>query len=71
MKLLLEANVETNVKCINSLTDYDEVLLKVKVDKATNGFDIVLTNPPFGTAGRISDKKTLSSFDLGYKWKKT
>lgn len=71
MKLLLEANVETNVKCINSLTDYDEVLLKVKVDKASKGFDIVLTNPPFGTAGKISDKKTLSSFDLGYKWKKT
>jgi len=71
MKLLLEANVETNVKCINSLTDYDEVLLKVKIDKASKGFDIVLTNPPFGTAGKISDKKILSSFDLGYKWKKT
>ena len=70
MKLLLEANVETNVKCINSLTDYDEVLLRVKVDKASKGFDIVLTNPPFGTAGKISDKKILSSFDLGYKWKK-
>ena len=70
MKLLLEANVETNVKCINSLTDYDEVLLKVKVDKASKGFDIVLTNPPFGTAGKIYKKKTLSSFDLGYKWKK-
>lgn len=70
MKLLLEANVETNIKCINSLTDYDEVLLKVKVDNASKGFDIVLTNPPFGTAGRISDKKILSSFDLGYKWKK-
>lgn len=70
MKLLLEANVETNVKCINSLTDYEEVLLKVKVDKASKGFDIVLTNPPFGTAGKISDKKILSSFDLGYKWNK-
>lgn len=70
MKLLLEANVETNVKCINSLTDYDEVLLKVKVDKASKGFDIVLTNPPFGTAGKISDKKILASYDLGYKWKK-
>lgn len=70
MKLLLEVNVETNVKCINSLTDYDEVLLKVKVVKASKGFDIVLTNPPFGTAGKISDKKILSSFDLGYKWNK-
>lgn len=70
MKLLLEANVDTNVKCINSLTDYDEVLLKVKIDKVSKGFDIVLTNPPFGTAGRISDKKILSSFDLGYKWQK-
>jgi len=46
------------------------ILAKVKVDKASKGFDIVLTNPPFGTAGKISDKKILSSFDLGYKWTK-
>ncbi len=70
MKLLLEANVETNIKCINSLTDYDEILLKIKVNKTSKGFDVVLTNPPFGTAGKIFDKKILSSFDLGYKWKK-
>ncbi len=71
MKLLLEVNVETNIRCVNSLKDYDEVLLKVKSDNTLNGFDIVLTNPPFGTAGKISDKKILSTFDLGYKWKKT
>ena len=70
MKLLLDAKKETNIKCINSLRDYEEVLLNIKVDSAANGFDVVLTNPPFGTAGKISDKKILSSFDLGYKWEK-
>ncbi|GAB5410886.1 MAG: hypothetical protein BalsKO_32510 [Balneolaceae bacterium] len=70
MKLLLEANVETNIKCINSLIDYDELVFNANLKKASRGFDIVLTNPPFGTAGKISDKKILSSYDLGYKWKK-
>jgi type I restriction enzyme M protein len=27
-----------------------------------------LTNPPFGTAGKITNKAVLSKFELGYKW---
>lgn len=70
MKLLLEANVETRVRCMNALTDFEEILLRVNADKSFKGFDVVLTNPPFGTAGKITDKKILSSFNLGHKWKK-
>lgn len=33
-----------------------------------NFFDVILTNPPFGTQGKISDKSVLRNFDLGYKW---
>lgn len=33
-------------------------------------FDVVLTNPPFGTKIPIKGKHVLSQFDLGYKWKK-
>ena len=33
-----------------------------------NFFDIILTNPPFGTQGKITDKSVLRNFDLGYKW---
>ncbi|MEK6679462.1 MAG: N-6 DNA methylase [Nitrospirota bacterium] len=74
MKLLLEANRQANIFCTNSLEDLDEVRLIVS-DALNNpdknrddGFDIVLTNPPFGTLGKITNTKTLSQYDLGYKW---
>lgn len=70
MRLLLEANVKSNIYCRNSLMDIDLLKLDLisKSFKNFSGFDIVLTNPPFGTAGKINDINILSNFDLGYKW---
>ena len=31
-------------------------------------FDLVITNPPFGSKGKIDDEALLSQYDLGYKW---
>ena len=31
-------------------------------------FDVIVTNPPFGTQGRIRDEAVLSRFELGHKW---
>ncbi len=70
MKLMLEANVLPNIHNTNSLKDIDELKLKFENKSITKGFDIVLTNPPFGTAGKISNKSVLSKFDLGHKWEK-
>lgn len=64
MKLLLEANGKTNVLCTNSLEDLDS--FKLTLSK-TEGFDLVLANPPFGA--KITNSNLLSKFDLGYKWK--
>lgn len=33
-------------------------------------FDVIATNPPFGSNLPISDRETLSQFDLGHVWKK-
>lgn len=63
MKLLLESNGKTNVLCTNSLEDLDSIKLSVS---QKDGFDIVLTNPPFGA--KIANTSTLSKFDLGHKW---
>ncbi len=38
------------------------------VDKYENFFDIIFTNPPFGTKAKIIDKEILQNFDLGYFW---
>ncbi|MEW6654168.1 MAG: N-6 DNA methylase, partial [Bacteroidota bacterium] len=63
MKLLLESNEKTNVICINSLEDIDNIKLSIS---NKDGFDVVLTNPPFGA--KITNRTTLSKFDLGHKW---
>lgn len=63
MKLLLEANGKTNILCTNSLEDIDSI--KLLIGKK-NGFDLILTNPPFGA--KITQSSILSKFDLGYKW---
>jgi type I restriction enzyme M protein len=71
MKLLLEANGQANIFCTNSLEDLDEIRLTISGalnKKSFDGFDIVLTNPPFGTVGKITNTKILSQYDLGYKW---
>ncbi len=63
MKLLLEANGKTNILCTNSLEDIDSIKLLLG---QKNGFDLILTNPPFGA--KITQSSILSKFDLGYKW---
>lgn len=63
LKLLLEANVANNIHCGTSLDDLDAWKLNLGVRE---GFDVVLTNPPFGA--KISSPALLSRFDLGYKW---
>ena len=35
-----------------------------------NSFDLLMTNPPFGSKGKVTDKKILGLYDLGHKWKK-
>ncbi len=63
MKLLLESNGKTNISCANSLDDSYNLL-----SANPEGFDIVMTNPPFGTGGKITNRQALMNFDLGYKW---
>lgn len=63
MKLLLEANVKTNIFCANSLEDLDTLKLNIQQNE---GFDLLLANPPFGA--KINNATTLRLFDLGFKW---
>ncbi|MEY4938110.1 MAG: hypothetical protein RIS64_4471 [Bacteroidota bacterium] len=63
MKLLLEANVKTNLFCSNSLDHLESVK---RVFGHSDGFDLVLANPPFGA--KINHTTTLQLFNLGHKW---
>lgn len=69
MKFLLEENTATNIHCQNSLNTLSSLQKLFEKQLAEQGgFDIVLTNPPFGASGKITDTSVLKSFDLGYKW---
>ncbi|GAB4330922.1 MAG: hypothetical protein OHK0038_05430 [Flammeovirgaceae bacterium] len=67
MKLLLECNTNLNIVAQNSLEDLDELALSFG-HPIENQMDIVLTNPPFGTLGKITNEKLLRKYELGYKW---
>lgn len=62
MKLLLESNGKNNLYCLNSLDNIEQIQPFITL----NGFDCVLTNPPFGA--KINNTAILSKYDLGYKW---
>ena len=58
------------VFCENSLLPPEEWKSATR-DKIELGvFDIILTNPPFGTKIPIKGERVLSQYDLGRRWKK-
>lgn len=54
--------------CDNSL-DKANWSDKLKMSISDGSFDVVLTNPPFGSKLKIDDSSILSQYDLGYQWK--
>ena len=74
MRMILDGDGFSNIAQHDSLSEWSSLDLELnrtngKANKTyQNFFDIILTNPPFGTQGRIADKSVLRNFDLGYKW---
>ena len=57
------------VFCENSLEEPSKWDSKTQNAIQLGTFDVILTNPPYGSKLKIDDKTILSSYDLGYKWK--
>lgn len=72
LRFIFEGSDATNVMCYNTLSKYikdeNKADRKSIVPFEMNAYDLILTNPPFGTQGKITDKKILASFELGHKW---
>ena len=59
VRIAFEGGAGTEIICANSLSETEHL----------NGtFDIVLTNPPFGSKGKIEDRRILKSYVLACKW---
>lgn len=74
MRMILDGDGFSNIIQNDSLSDWSNLDLELNKSNEKNNktcqnfFDVILTNPPFGTQGKISDKSVLRNFDLGYKW---
>ncbi|MBN2225818.1 MAG: N-6 DNA methylase [candidate division Zixibacteria bacterium] len=73
MRMLLEHNGHSNICVADSLSDWSE--LNLELSKCINNggsfegkFDLILTNPPFGSKGKIRDESVLRRFSLAHKW---
>ncbi|RME89608.1 MAG: restriction endonuclease subunit M/S, partial [Anaerolineae bacterium] len=59
VRLAFEGGTGTEILCANSLSEIDEL---------DGTFDVVLTNPPFGSKGRIEDRRILKEYILARRW---
>ena len=67
IKFLIESNVSPKILCNNALNSFKALNLKHNIT-LSNQFDIVLTNPPFGSQGKITNNELLLNYQLGHKW---
>jgi type I restriction enzyme M protein len=62
IRLAFEGGAGTEILCANALDENAQL---------DNAFDVVLTNPPFGSKGKIEDQRILRSYLLARRWNKT
>lgn len=77
MYMVLYDDGHSGIFCANSLLSFKELVRiaeKAGVSRALRpqlgNFKVLMTNPPFGSKGKVLDKRILLNFELGYKWKK-
>lgn len=73
MRMILEDDGYTGIFSENSLEDWPIVYASareagVSGEIGKGAFDLIMTNPPFGSQGKIDDRSFLERFDLGWKW---
>lgn len=61
LQLAFAGGTGEEIICRNALADLGEL---------HGAFDIVLTNPPFGTKGKVTDPATLRHYDLAHRWRR-
>lgn len=62
IRLAFEGGAGSEIVCANALVEKEQL---------NNAFDVVLTNPPFGSKGKVEDQRILKSYLLARRWAKT
>jgi type I restriction enzyme M protein len=64
MNIALQGIESYSLHCVDSLIPWESLPEEMKPE----AYDIVLTNPPFGSQGRITNPNILARYELGHKW---
>lgn len=59
LRVAFEGGTGAEILCANALEEHRNL---------DEQFDVVLTNPPFGSKGKIEDKRLLRAFALAHRW---
>jgi type I restriction enzyme M protein len=77
MYMVMTDDGHSGIHTVNSLFAFDEIkkVLIERGDQKPNDItlecaDIIMTNPPFGSKGKVEDQNILSEYDFGFAWKK-
>lgn len=74
MRMILEGDGHGGIINADSLSSWEDLNRELHSlmisNTCKNSFDIVLTNPPFGSQGKITTENILRDFSLAYKWRK-
>ena len=74
MRMILEGDGYAGIIHANSLSAWASLNEAFKagagIEECRNRFDCILTNPPFGSQGRITDQSLLKDYLLARKWEK-
>lgn len=71
MHMVLYDDGHTGIFAENALEEFERIADTTKGPSQITSecADIVMTNPPFGSKGKVTDRRILRQFKLGYKWK--
>jgi len=70
MYMVMIDDGHTGIWTSNSLIPFDELVKNTKGTIAPESADIIMTNPPFGSKGKVQDQNILSEYDFGFVRKK-
>lgn len=70
MHMILYEDGHAGICSVDGLSDVKNIRKESKGNIDTGKFDLIVTNPPFGTKGKVTDRNIISQFQLGKTWKR-
>jgi type I restriction enzyme M protein len=74
MRMVLEDDGHTGIFSTDALDSFSKIKSRAQEMGATKikeeGFELLFTNPPFGSQGKVKNRAILGQYELAYKWQK-